>query len=274
MARRWSQWPKRTISELNGTSGLAGVGGVILGAVSLAAGPAAIALGIAGGIIVVGSVGYAVVRAIPNPRKSPSELVGQKVDVEFLKDLDPAIRTVAVVGDTQAGKTTLKNRLSLDPAIVHRTQNVSATVISLQTSPPSYIGVLDGGGDRLFQQFEIEELCDCLFIIIDHNISDVDPSVDERRLESHRAFLTQIRHKLDDAGSPPKQKILFLVNKRDLWERSSGTDRALFDRFCREETDKWRGGNRALDLEVRPHSNERVQDVARVMELLRHLAAA
>jgi hypothetical protein len=272
--RRWVQWPSRIAEELNGVSGVAGVGGGIIGIASwtLLGGNMALMLAATGTVITIGAFGYAIYKAVPPLMKRPEDLVGCNVSLDELKNIFPKITSLAIIGPTQAGKTTLKHRLSFDIASPTRTQQASAYVTSLQTTPPKYIAILDGGGERYPQQFKLAEICEYLCIVIDHNISDTDPAVDESRLHDHEAFLKQIRHHLDESNAPTKQWILFLANKHDLWKCAAPEQRVNFDRFCKNEIEKWKQGRFANTVDLYEHSNDIPNDIARFMTLLKNPA--
>jgi hypothetical protein len=274
--RRWSQWPSRTVRELNGVSGVAGVGGVAVGAGGLTflVGGVALAFAGVGAIMVTGAIGYAIYKAVPPPTRKPEELVGRKIDLDELTDVAPAIRRLSIVGISQAGKTTLRTRLAVDPSSHGRTQRMTAQVISLQTAPASYIAILDGGGERYPQQFKITEMCDYLCIVVDHNVSDSDTSINTARLAEHRAFLAQVRHHLDQVGRGPIPIVHFLLNKHDLWISAPAKKQHELLRFCADELQKWRDRKNAGDATYKAHSNEKPDDVAAFMSLLKQMATA
>jgi hypothetical protein len=274
LKRRWAQWPSRIAEELNGVSGVAGVGGGIMGIGSwtLLGGNMALMLAATGTVITIGAFGYAIYKAVPPLMKRPEDLVGRNVSLDELKDIFPRITSLAIIGPTQAGKTTLKHRLSFDVAPPTRTQQASAYVTSLQTTPPRYIAILDGGGERYPQQFKLAEICEYLCIVIDHNISDTDPAVDQSRLHDHEAFLKQIRHHLDESNAPTKQWIHFLANKHDLWKCAAPEQRLSFDSFCKNEIEKWKLGRFAKTVDLYEHSNDIPNDIARFMALLKNPA--
>jgi hypothetical protein len=118
LKRRWAQWPSRIAEELNGVSGVAGVGGGIMGIGSwtLLGGNMALMLAATGTVITIGAFGYAIYKAVPPLMKRPEDLVGRNVSLDELKDIFPRITSLAIIGPTQAGKTTLKHRLSFDVA--------------------------------------------------------------------------------------------------------------------------------------------------------------
>lgn len=272
--RRWSQWPKRVANELNGVSGVAGVGGAAVGIASwsLLAGTAAFALSGAGAIITVGAFGYALVKAIPPAIRRPEDLVGKTITLNELANISPRIKALSIIGLTMAGKTTLKDRLSFAVSTATRTQETSAYIASLQTTPITYFAILDGGGEKYAQQFKLSEICDCLCIVIDHSASDADTAVDSRRLLDHEAFLMQVRHYLDESAVGPKLWIQLLINKCDLWSRASSADKAALDKFYTDELARWRQGSRAKVIDLRLHSNDNPADIAYFVNLLKKTA--
>lgn len=243
-----------------------------IGSWTLLGGNMALMLAATGTVITIGAFGYAVYKAVPPLMKRPEDLVGRNVSLDELKDIFPRITSLAIIGPTQAGKTTLKHRLSFDVASTTRTQQASAYVTSLQTTPPRYIAILDGGGERYPQQFKLAEICEYLCIVIDHNISDTDPAVDQSRLHDHEAFLKQIRHHLDESNAPTKQWIHFLANKHDLWKCAAPEQRLSFDSFCKNEIEKWKQGRFAKTVDLYEHSNDTPNDIARFMALLKNPA--
>lgn len=268
--RHWGRWPKQAKEELNGISGLAGVGGTVIGigGLTLLAGPAALVCAVLGGTITVGAVGYALVKAVPPRLKSPEDLVGQTVPLKELESVLP-IRTLSIIGPTQAGKTTLRNRLAFKSGPVSRTQEMTAYITSLQTAPPTYLAVLDGGGEKFPQQFNLVEVCDCLCIVIDHNRSDSDSTISQKRVEEHQFFLEQIVNQLNHANVKPKLWVQFLINKHDLWKSATAQQLASFDSFYQDQVKEWRKANRGQTVDSRPHSNEDADDIAEFMNLLK-----
>jgi hypothetical protein len=147
--RRWKNWPKRLTTELNGVSGIAGVGGTALSVAGWTAvtGPVGIVLGGLGIVIAAGAFGHAIWKSIPPQLQKPEDLVGQNLSLDILAKVHPPVPTLGVVGPSKAGKTTLKSRLSHQPTPTERTQVVRAYIAPLVTTPVKYIAILDGGGE-------------------------------------------------------------------------------------------------------------------------------
>src|SRR5712672_897833 len=157
--RRWRSMPGRLSENLNGVSGVAGLGGAAFGVASwtLLAGTVAATLSGVGVVITAGAVGYAAWKAIPPQLKPAADLVGATLPLRELQGVAGDIGVISIIGPTQVGKTTLRNCLAIDTAKATRTQEVGACVVALQTVPPSYVAILDGGGEQLAQQFRIAE---------------------------------------------------------------------------------------------------------------------
>lgn len=267
LKRRWKSWPGRVLTELNGVSGLAGLGGTAMGVAgwTILSGTAAAVLSGGGAVLAFGAFGYAIWNAVPSATRTPESLVGQILRLRDLKNVAPPVSTMAIVGASRAGKTTFKNRLSFHPRPNERTQSVTAHIVPIPKNPPMYIAILDGGGEKFSQQFGIVAPCDHLCIVIDHNSSDTESSVNHERLESHSKFLNQIRDHLVEVNGPRKLSIEILLNKRDLWESANAEEISLFVNFCEEEVRKWTDGNFAEVVKSNRHSNECVDDISRFM---------
>ena len=273
--RRWTEWPERALGELNIVSGLATFGGCLasLAGWLLTTGPIATVLTYGGIVVIVFSIGVAIVRSTPPVIKRPEDLVGKTIPLAEIKNISPPVMTLAVVGPSMVGKTTLKDRLSFADSGNVRTQDVSAYIASFQTAPPTHIAILDGGGERYSHQFELAKQCQCLCVVVDHNSSDSDAEVDLLRLAKHREFSRQIRNYLDDASAARKIWVRILINKHDLWGTLTSDKQQVISDFYAEELDFWRQGNRAASIEALVFSNEDASDVARFVEKLKQPAA-
>ncbi len=273
-ARRWTKWPGRAVGELNTVSGVAGLGGSVISLAgwSFTTGVMATGLTYGGALIVLLSLGTALVRSIPPAIKKPEDLVGKTISLAEIGNISPPVMTLAVVGPSMVGKTTLKDRLSFTDSANIRTQDTSAYIASFQTAPPTYIAILDGGGERFSHQFKLAEQCQCLCVVIDHNASDSDIEIDAQRLEKHREFSRQIRQYLDDGSVARKIWVRLLINKHDLWGTLSVEKQKIISDFYTEELAYWRQGNRAASIEALVFSNEDASDVAKFVEKLKQTA--
>lgn len=269
--RRWSEWPKRTGKELNNTAGYAGVGGtaISLAGVSIFSGPVGMTLMAMGAFTAVAAFGLALYRAFPESELDATELVGSIVTLPQLEMLHPRPIALSIVGPSMSGKTTLRHRLTHTAASPTRTQTVTAQIVALPTPPPNQVALLDGGGEKFTQQFNLSANCEYLFLLLDHNASDTNSSVDPARLQQHAEFLQQIRHFLDENKVIAKRSIRILMNKKDLWQRASTEDQLRLKKFQDEELRRWSEGGRSSDIALLAHSNTDPNDVATLVQYLR-----
>jgi len=271
LKRRWSIWLPRLISELNGTNGLAGAGGLTVSAAGLTifSGTASTVLTALGLLIGVSAVGYAVYKSIPPKLRNAEDVVGEILATDELDGIHPPIKKLAIIGIGQAGKTTLRDRLSFDVSKAERTQQVTAKIVSLHSARPTYLAILDGGGEKYAQQFKIAEIADCLCVVLDHNSSDTSKALSKTRVAQHRGFLSQVKHHLNEAGCEKKNWTRFLVNKHDLWKLRSSAERSEITEFAAQEAEKWQAANLSEHVDYVSHSNAKAQDIAEFMTYLR-----
>lgn len=265
--RRWSQWPRRFGTALTKTGGVAGLVGVALTAAGATVSvPAILAIG---GLTVGGSLVYAAYSAIPPKRQSAAELVGKNLSLHSLEAIEPAILKLGVVGYTQAGKTTFLKQALHRESSTTRTNNVYATILALQSSPTTYVALLDGDGEQLPQQFEIAEHADFLIIFLDHNESDNSISRSKDRLKEHERFLMQLEYHLKRRGH--LARLHLLLNKRDLWQTSQSA--AELQQWLSARAEQWKRANVAADATWGIHSNRNADDIGKVVRLISEGAA-
>lgn len=162
------------------------------------------------------------------------------------------------------GKTTLKKCLFLQHPPNERTQRVTAYIQHFPRGNNQYVAILDGSGEQSYQQFDISVSADCLMIILDHNASDSDKTVDQNRLDEQRNFLNQLRNKLEESNSLPKKGIKILMNKQDLWEKATSEEQKLLKDFCTEERKKWLSTDvdyAKPPISVDDHSNNKIDNI-------------
>lgn len=272
--RRWRLWPGRFRDELNGTSGLAGVGGTLLsiGGWQMLTGPIAIGLMGSGVTIATLAVLAAVAKALPPKPMNAAELVGRVLPFGQLDAVDPSIPIVGIAGLSLAGKTTLLSRLVHAMAPQERTQTVTFRVLALQSSPPRFVAIVDGGGERVAQQFSIIERCEYLCAVMDHNEDGSSETLSPRRLESHREFWKQARILLEDRNLTTKKSILLIQNKRDRWQKAPGQEQKLLLDFFADEAAAWKNARLAGEVIIQPHSNESPSDISSLVSLIARIA--
>jgi hypothetical protein len=262
--RRWRSWYKRFTQELNGTSGLASLGGALLAVISFMglnafSGTIAAFTGGIGIFITTVAVGMAVYKAIPPILRNPSDHVGQRLSLDKLADLDPPPLKLSVVGPPMAGKSTLVSRILQQIPPNQRTQSVHAYIAALQISPPHYLAMLDGSGQMYADQFEIGASADILCIILDHNRSDTEKNVDNSRISEHLEFNAQLRGYLGKQNRKLTW-VHLLLNKRDLWKNTLIQERQTLTKFLQGEEKEWRQSNLAKNVTSEEYSNRYPDD--------------
>jgi hypothetical protein len=257
--RRWGSWFKRFSQELNGTSGLASLGGIFLAVIAFIglnafSGMIASIAGAIGILITVVAVGIAAWKAIPPVLRRAGDLVGQRLSLDKLVNVDPPPLKLSVVGPQMAGKSTLVSRILQQVPPNQRTQNVHAYIAALQVAPPHHLAMLDGSGQEYADQFEIASLADVLCIILDHNHSNTEKSVDASRINDQLAFHQQLRRYLGKQNRKLTW-VHLLLNKRDLWENASTQERQNLTDFLKREEQSWRQSNLVKDVTSEKYSN-------------------
>lgn len=273
--RPWKLWMGKFIQELNGTSGLASLGGAILAFISFGGWNAFSSTltaftGVLGIITTVIAIAIAAYKAIPPKFRHPADLVGQRLTLDKLNNIDPPLLKLGVVGPGMVGKTTLVSRILQQVPPHQRTQGVHAYVAALQISRMPYVAMLDGPGQMYADQFEIASHADILCIILDHHNSDNEKKIDERRIQDHLLFQKQLRGYLAKQTQKPTC-VHLLLNKRDLWEDSSVSQeekRRLKELLLNEEK-SWKDSNLVKTITSAEYSNLASTDVAILLQQIR-----
>lgn len=268
--RRWKTWPGRTARRLKGAPGAAVVMGVAVavGAWKLLPDGLAGILGPGGVVLAAGGIGYAIWKATPPSMKRAEAFVGRMIPLGALDRFFPPLPKLAIIGPADSGKTTLKSRLSFRAPPGTRTPWPSAYIAAVPSTPPGYLAVLDASEETYTQQFRMAEACDFLCIVMDHNAADATIALSPSRLKEQEVFLKRIRRHLAESPAGRKQWIQILINKRDLWQKSTPDERVAFDYLCAKEAGNWKERNLAETVESHPHSNRKAKDVARFTDAL------
>jgi hypothetical protein len=268
-ATAWPIFQREIVGPWAGISAagatVAGVSGGLV-AIGIAA-PVLVPIVVAGSIIAVTGLAAVGLRSIPRRSPSVDDLRAQEIPVEQLTELHPRVVSIGIVGDSRAGKTTLIKRIMHLPAPSERTVGVTAHLVALQTSPPQHIAIIDGGGEEFVDQFKVTKYADILLVILDHNASDSDATIDHVRLDYGTTFQRQIRSYLKtERGGAPKPDVYIIGNKRDLWEGESGRDH--FVSYLNEGLASWQASNLANKATLLIHSNFEQDDIANLVKLV------
>lgn len=260
--RKWNTWPTRFGKALTETSGIVGLAGIAISAAG-AIFAAPVILG-AGGVTIGGALLYAGYRGIPPELKSASELVGTSVPIQVLDEIDHPILKLGIVGSSQSGKTTFLQQVLQQPPETTRTHKVYAAIVALQTTPVTYIALIDGDGEQFAHQFEVVENADFILIFLDHNLGDANVAKSKERIDEHDRFIKQLEFHLKQRKQIAR--VHLVLNKRDLWEKSKSSDE-LQDWF-NTHVNSLKHASYADVVTSGFHSNIIAADIGRIMRII------
>lgn len=266
--RRWATWPRRFGQALTETSGIVGLAGV--GISAFGATVTAPAILIAGGVTIGGALLYAGYRGIPPTLKTASELVGSKVPLQVLDEIDRPILKLGIVGSTQSGKTTFLQQALQQPPETSRTNKIYAAIVALQTTPTIYIALIDGDGEQFAQQFEVAEHADFLLIFLDHNLGGSSVAKSKERIKEHDGFIKQLEFHIKQRRHISRLHVIF--NKRDLWEKSKNAGE--LQNWFKAHVDHLKQASYADEVTSDIHSNMIAADIGKIMRLISERAEA
>jgi len=269
MAKRsWKKWPGRFGSTIESTSGAVALAGGLAGAG--AAVVAAPLVAVVGGLVLGGALLFAAVKSFPPLRKTAGEMLGQKVTLDLLADVDPPPLRLAIVGSTQTGKSTFLSAAQQKAPTNSRTNKIYAEIMILPTNPPTYAALLDGDGKAFIQQFEIAREAEFLIFFVDHNNSATDGKKSDARLAEHDQFIAQMETTIQSTKRVPRLHLL--LNKRDIWQ--NGGDERELEVWFKKHASEWKRLSLSDDFTSDTHSNMITSDGAKVMEQIRTYAAS
>jgi hypothetical protein len=164
--RRWKDFPSRLKREVDGTAGLAALGGTGIGlaGITILTPPFTPFFLGAGVIIAGGTLAYSIFKAIPPKLINAEDVLNREISIVELGAVVPTMASISIIGPSQAGKTTLRNRLTFIRNLTNRTNQISVKVVSVPAALQRFVAILDGGGQIYQQQFSLTELCDHLIV--------------------------------------------------------------------------------------------------------------
>lgn len=261
--RKWPLLLPRFANELNGSAGITGLGGFAIGIMSLFSRSAlpgfVYTLGIGLSLVMLlASLIFALSRAIPPASLDPKDFLGQSLSLDKLNSFDPRPTRIGVIGLGSVGKTTLIDCLRHNVHQPERTQILYATICQFNLQPPNCIALLDGPGQERSDQFEVAAIADVLCVMLDHNSSNNEYTVDVERLNDHAQFMHDIRRHLTRLRPSVKEiDVHLLLNKKDLWNSEFVGDdskRALLA-FFDKEFQFWQEWSLGIRITRMPYSN-------------------
>ena len=248
--RDWKKWPKRFLAEASTASGVVGIVGTIIGASAVVVSAPTVALA-AGAAASIG-LGWSAIRAVPKKNKTPEDLLGRRIyNFSELEDVYPPLRRIGLIGPTMVGKSTTVAHLQAEPVAGSRTDNPYAVIVRLPGSTNNYFALVDAAGHKYSQQFKVSDNSDDLIVFLDHSESDTDKNFCRKRANEEKRFLSQLSSHLDNQPARPK-RILFLMNKRDLWQQ--GQSQVTAERWFSKILNDW-PSHPATTISSASHSN-------------------
>ena len=291
--RDWSKYPGGILKAYNGGKSGAGIviGGAILAIAAIPGFVFATPFFIVGGAI--GSIGLlaGLWEAVPPEYREAANLVGKYEILENLKDIDPPLFKVGIIGLSGAGKTTLIRKFCRipDSNLVQGktkgkvTQKLYVYIAALtipsgddKRAKPKYLAFIDAPGEEEPNQLQVAEASDFLCVVVDHNNccdnNNKDYLINPVRLEEHKKFVKNVSLYLKNKRREnPISCIHFLLNKRDIWENNNSVDEIVtLKEWFQEKVRDWKTAIFVKDnnLSNSYHSNESSDDFSKFEEIL------
>lgn len=163
--------------------------------------------------------------SIPDKRLTLKKQIGKKLTLKEISEIYPKPYLLGIVGETKTGKSTFMHKSLHSTKQVSRTNQIYGEVIPIPENPDHYFIVIDGDGDKIYQQIEIMDSVDCLLLFVDHSESHQRKQISSDRLKSHESFIKDLSDCL--LGRSKQYKIHVVLNKQDLWGNSSKKEELL-----------------------------------------------
>ncbi|MFV5481816.1 GTPase domain-containing protein [Acinetobacter towneri] len=220
LARKWGDYPSRLWNNFVSLSSVFTVVSflVAIAGAKLESDFAQIIGWLVFGAIVI----YNFFSAIPEEKLVLKKLVGKKLSLNDLSQIHPKPYTLGVIGLSKSGKSTFMHKSLHSTQNVSRTNEIYCEIIPVPRKPDNYFVVVDGDGDKIYQQIEIMNAVDCLLIFVDHSESHQRKQLSQDRLDKHEEFFKDLSDCLN--AYPKKHNIHVVLNKKDLWESSQKKD--------------------------------------------------
>ena len=208
-----------------------------------------------------------VISSLPPKKLNSAKEVGNIIELTEIDKYHPRIMRLGVLGVSSTGKTTFANGLRSKPMPNRRTQTLSVKIFSTNNNPNKYIGIIDGPGNLTSDQFQVLKNSEVIIVMLDHNSSREEISVNQSRLDLQKQFLFQLKNYIHRNNLEP-QKILLVLNKKDLWNQLSDADKDSLTNWFENEVQDWENGNYSKVVLSTKHSNWNSQDCFEVINKL------
>ena len=141
---------------------------------------------------------------------------------------------VVILGLSNVGKTTLINSFFNERFPERRTQSIEGRI---KIHKGHAICLIDISGEKIPHAFQVLKMANFIILMIDHSGSDRFKRIELSRKDETRNFIKRIKDNIEGNFKPEdikKVSILFLVNKKDLWQNSTKNQVDSFKEFYNE----------------------------------------
>jgi len=188
------------------------------------------------GLAFIPFIVYCLYKSFPNFGVSPSAVIGKRLKIAELDNLNETVIRVGLLGRSSVGKTTFLNSTVNRSEPKRKTLFPYATIVRIEHSGiEKYIAFVDSVGESTASQAKILSLADLHCLFIDHNASDKNKRYLLKRLHSHVTLATDLAKARPAPAS--EKAIILIANKSDLWDSSDVSVEKMRETVarCREE---------------------------------------
>ena len=141
---------------------------------------------------------------------------------------------VVILGLSNVGKTTLINSFFNERFPERRTQTIEGRI---KIHKGHAICLIDISGEKIPHAFQVLKMANFIILMIDHSDSNQSKRILSSRKDETINFIKRIKDNIDGnfkSEDIKKVSILFLVNKKDLWQNSTKSQVNSFKEFYNE----------------------------------------
>ncbi|CAI1920179.1 Uncharacterised protein [Serratia fonticola] len=170
-------------------------------------------------------------------------------DLNRFKDVIPII---AILGLSKTGKTTLIDSIFYKKPLNQRTQNIGGRLKNIEDN--RNVLFYDMSGESNIQINDVMQYADCIIFMLDHNESNCETSIDEKRINANIKLIEDLCSSYNEKEYRKKIPTLFLINKFDL-----SREYDLYEMFYKKEINNWKHVFGST-LEHMPYSNKYISE--------------
>ncbi len=208
-----------------------------------------------------------IIKSIPEVKQFTRTLINKNIDIIKIGHLYPKPKLIGIIGISNAGKSTLINKIRQSNNIPKRTTSNTCFIILDRNKHNSYLAILDGPGDNFPNQTEIIAKSDILILMVDHNLNESEIGVDNQRISKLTDYNFQYKNSIVKEGREIMQ-VHLLLNKKDQWDNNDDITVLELTNWFNAEAEKFRQVPLIKSVTFQFHSNYN-QDC--VNNLLKHI---